>query len=303
MSETASIRALRLMDMVPFLVANPGVTVARVAEEFSISRDQVLKDLNLLFLCGLPGYSPLELIDISFDDDVINVRDPQNLDRPRRLTEGETLTIRIALRAFEDSLPDSNPLKGELQALSRKLSETFSSTIPESALALSGGHIQRTLALLNEAISNDRKVAFTYHNRLRNERKRRVVSIDRLNFETGRTFLEGYCETAQGRRTFDVDQIENLELLSERGIDSENIRVDGDEVRIRITDDAPSRQLPELRAEDGNGGVFSIPIYQQEWMVRRAFIDPGLQVLSPTSLREEIRQRAQQTLALYSVIR
>jgi len=78
MVEGAAARALRLLDLVPYLVSHPGISVARLAEEFQVSKEEILKDLNLLFMCGLPGYTPLELIDISFDDDVVVVRDPQN---------------------------------------------------------------------------------------------------------------------------------------------------------------------------------------------------------------------------------
>ena len=69
MVENAALRAIRLLDLVPYIVSHPGISIAELAKEFAISRDEVLKDLNLLFLCGLPGYTPLELIDISFDEE------------------------------------------------------------------------------------------------------------------------------------------------------------------------------------------------------------------------------------------
>ena len=96
MVENAALRAIRLLDLVPYIVSHPGISIAELAREFSISRDEVLKDLNLLFLCGLPGYTPLELIDISFDEESVVIRDPQNLAAPRNLNESEALIARIA---------------------------------------------------------------------------------------------------------------------------------------------------------------------------------------------------------------
>ena len=89
MSENAAERALRLLDLVPFILDNQGISINRLASEFNVSKEEILKDLNLLFVCGLPGYTPLELIDISFEDEVVYLRDPQNLSQPRNLTISE----------------------------------------------------------------------------------------------------------------------------------------------------------------------------------------------------------------------
>ena len=57
MSENAAERALRLLDLVPFVVNNQGIAISELASRFSVTREEIVKDLNLLFLCGLPGYS------------------------------------------------------------------------------------------------------------------------------------------------------------------------------------------------------------------------------------------------------
>jgi proteasome accessory factor C len=117
MVESASARAQRLLDLVPFLHSHPGTTVGEVAGHFGISKSDVIKDLNLLFLCGLPGYTHLELIDISFDDEVITVIDAQNLKSPRRLTELEAIALRIALQALSEILPGSHGSQRKISAL------------------------------------------------------------------------------------------------------------------------------------------------------------------------------------------
>ena len=117
MVENAALRAIRLLDLVPYIVSHPGISIAELAREFSISRDEVLKDLNLLFLCGLPGYTPLELIDISFDEESVVIRDPQNLAAPRNLNESEALIARIALAALEESAPKSSAAYPEIDEM------------------------------------------------------------------------------------------------------------------------------------------------------------------------------------------
>ena len=77
MNESAVDRVTRVLDLVPFILENPGIEVSVLAAKFSISEKQILADLELIFMCGLPGYTPYELIDLAFEDGVVTVIDPQ----------------------------------------------------------------------------------------------------------------------------------------------------------------------------------------------------------------------------------
>jgi proteasome accessory factor C len=66
MADNAAQRALRTMDLVPYILENPGISTIDLAAKFSVTQKQIEKDLQLIFLCGLPGYTPYELIDLSF---------------------------------------------------------------------------------------------------------------------------------------------------------------------------------------------------------------------------------------------
>ncbi|MEO8329891.1 MAG: hypothetical protein ABI586_07805, partial [Candidatus Nanopelagicales bacterium] len=57
----------RLLALIPWLVARPGVSVDDAAAEFGITPQQLRKDLQLAFVCGLPGHLPDDLIDVSLD--------------------------------------------------------------------------------------------------------------------------------------------------------------------------------------------------------------------------------------------
>ena len=54
----------RLLDLVPFLLAHQGIALEDLAKQFGVTQEVILDDLNTLWLCGLPGYTPLELIDL-----------------------------------------------------------------------------------------------------------------------------------------------------------------------------------------------------------------------------------------------
>ena len=51
-------RLPRLLSLVPYLLARPGVPLADVAADFGIGERQLRRDLELLWMCGLPGYGP-----------------------------------------------------------------------------------------------------------------------------------------------------------------------------------------------------------------------------------------------------
>ena len=61
-----STRVVRLLNMVPYLQANPRITKAAAAADLGVSEHQLKQDLQQLWMCGLPGYDPGDLIDFEF---------------------------------------------------------------------------------------------------------------------------------------------------------------------------------------------------------------------------------------------
>ena len=51
-------RLPRLLSLVPYLQAHPGVAIATAAADFGVSEEQLRRDLQLLWMCGLPGHGP-----------------------------------------------------------------------------------------------------------------------------------------------------------------------------------------------------------------------------------------------------
>ena len=49
-------RLVRLLGMVAYLDRHPGVAVEEVAEHFAITPDQVMRDVDTLWVSGTPGY-------------------------------------------------------------------------------------------------------------------------------------------------------------------------------------------------------------------------------------------------------
>ena len=88
--------------MVPYLKANPQITYAEAAADLGVTRKQLQQDLDQLWMCGLPGYGPGDLIDFEFSGDTINVTFTAGVDAPLRLTSPEATGLLVALRALVD---------------------------------------------------------------------------------------------------------------------------------------------------------------------------------------------------------
>ncbi len=88
--------------MVPYFQANPKITYAEAASDLGVTEKQLRDDLNQLWMCGLPGYGPGDLIDFEFSGDTIEVTFSAGIDHPLRLTSPEATGVLVALRALVD---------------------------------------------------------------------------------------------------------------------------------------------------------------------------------------------------------
>ena len=57
----------RMLRMVPYLSAHQGVAVTEVARVFGTTPNQVIRDLEVLQFCGLPGGYHDDLFDVDID--------------------------------------------------------------------------------------------------------------------------------------------------------------------------------------------------------------------------------------------
>ena len=98
--ESATSRVSRLLTMVPWLLHRQGIDLAQAATELGVSEAQVVDDLQLLFVCGLPGHYPDDLIEASWEDGRVFVGNADAIARPLRLGRDEALALIVALRAL-----------------------------------------------------------------------------------------------------------------------------------------------------------------------------------------------------------
>lgn len=293
-------RAIRLLDLVPFLRANPGMNIKEIATEFKVSVSEIVSDLDLLMVCGLPGYTPLELIDLSTDEGYVTLRDPQNLEYPRNFTIHELLILKIALSAL---LVDSPPmLHSEIGSLISKLDHQMPNQISSEGILFVPDNILNLRRIGEEALVKNQQVEISYRNDTKDELTNRKISLIREYESEGEYFWDAWCHLANAKRTFNLEKISSATLSMDPSslgdLSGESAALT---VRLRI------RQKSQFFAKHQNilkqteePEIYEARIYQREWLVRE-ILSAGetATVITPSDLKVQVKKRATQALSQY----
>lgn len=302
MSENAAERALRLLDLVPFVVNNQGITISELASRFSVTREEIVKDLNLLFLCGLPGYTPLELIDLSLEDDVVVIRDPQNLSLPRNFNYSESIVLRIALAALQEIILKSDPRYVTLSNLIRKLEDTYSAEIPSEAFHIEIEKDKIALEIARQALDQGLDLNIKYLNKTKDEVTERRISPQRIRANENKIQLDGYCHLSNDSRTFNLNQILEIKLLPKSEIPEPAHASEGfgSEVELEIyNQDSQFFIENEATLVKQSDNKFVMKLHNPQWLIRHAMSNKDIKIISPIALKESLLSGAEAALTRY----
>lgn len=212
---TAADRMRRVLAIVPWIVANPGQKVADVAGRFGLREEELLADLGVVYMVGLPPYSPDALVDVQIDDEGrVTIRLADFFSRPLRLTPGQGL----AMLASSDgllSVPGTDPDGALTRALS-KLAAALGVGGDDSGSRVDvhlGAAEGRMLDQLREAATAGTEVELSYYSYGRDSYSTRAVAPWRVFADSGYWYLHAWCHQAEGERIFRVDRIESISEL------------------------------------------------------------------------------------------
>ncbi|MFC8303385.1 helix-turn-helix transcriptional regulator [Specibacter sp. NPDC057265] len=205
-------RLIRLLSMVPYLVANPGVEEAQVLAEFGITAAEWARDRDTLNVTGLPGYYHGDLMDVITESGQVFIRDAETLASPLRLTREEACTVLVGLRALW-AVVDPGREAALVQATEQVAAVAGQDAWLSDAVGIhlvSGMEID-TITALQEAINSKRACVIRYLVASRDEVGERTVEPRRLFSVDSAWFLRAWCRRAGGLRSFRVDRIQSLQ--------------------------------------------------------------------------------------------
>lgn len=206
-------RLRRILLLLPYAIKHPGLPVDELAVKFGIKRKDLLDDLSLVFLCGLPGYGPGDLIDASVEDNRVYIRMADYFSAPFRLTPAEALSLYATGTALA-SLPgmeEADALRSALAKLGRALGLGEGSTVE---VQLEGG-TDTHLEVLQKALREERRIKIEYLSATRGELTTREVDPWGLVAAVGRWYLVGLDHLSEEERMFRADRIKSVDVLDQ----------------------------------------------------------------------------------------
>ena len=293
-------KAARLLDLVPFISTHQGIALSELAQEFNLTESELLGDLNTLWMCGLPGYTPLELIDLEFESGYVSIRNAEVLQRVRLLTKQELVIILLGLDILQSSIdPKRKDLSDAISGLMSKIKKIVGNVATASPIVDSAHR-----AIITQAISRRLDLVVSYHSTIRDAISERVITPLELSLDHGFEVLEAYCQSAEGFRTFRLDNMRSVQLAgssvnipeSPEGSDYQwqliiKSRFRTSSERFRSTYKPRESSLEEKA---------TVNSFSQDWLLRNALSTlASVEVQLPVSARSLIAQKCQQTLELY----
>jgi proteasome accessory factor C len=308
----------RLLRLVPYLHGREQVSLEDAARVLGVPPDQLDKDLRVLFLCGLPGGYPDDLIDVDLDalegEGMIRVTNADYLARPLRLTPTEATAIIVALRVLRAGAGDDTREVVD-RALS-KLEAAAAGVAPP--LVDPGDVVPSTLALraeLEGAVTAGRQVRITYYVPSRDEESERVVDPHAVVAHHGVDYLDAWCHSAEAPRLFRLDRIHEATVLdtpvvtdaSETRDLSDGVFASGEEATlVTLALAREARWVEEYYAvqavrpaKDGTSEI-DLLVGDERWLQRLLLrLAPYARVVSPPDFATGTGEAVTAALALY----
>ena len=303
----------RLLNLVPYLLTRPGILISEAAAEFGVSDRQLREDLELLWVCGLPGYGPGDLIDMAIDGDRVTISHDAGIDRPLRLTQDEALALVVALRMLAETAGADTR-----DAIERALAK-----IENAAGDVAGAPVAVRLPAnaerrdrVRSAVEGGHARRMTYYTAARDETTERVVDPMRVLMVGGRAYLEAWCRRAEATRLFRIDRIDAFTELAEPS--APPVGAVPHDVRGGVFRPTPDLPLVTLRVgrhsrwiteyypveeirRDGDRWLVTMRVTDLGWAQRLLLgLGPDVAVLGPPELLRRIREQAAAALDQYS---
>jgi proteasome accessory factor C len=304
-----------MLTIVPYLVQHPGTSVQEASRLFDVAPAELRRDLELLFLSGLPPYGPGDLIDVEIDEeDRITIRMADQFARPLRLTRQEGLAV--ALRAIEllatPGVEEAPALASALEKLRAALGPEVVGEAERIAVA-GGGRAPTHLADVREAARDRRRLRIDYLAASTGELTSRRIDPEEVFAWLGHWYVAAWDVDADQERLFRIDRIRSAEPTAEtftprglRGLGRELYTATSQDLPVRLRLGPSARWVTEyyattqIRELAGGSVEVTLPVRRLERAARLVLrLGPDAEVLDPPELVERVREVARATLARY----
>lgn len=287
------------MDLVPYLNTHQGIALKELAQHFDVTQAQMSADLTTLWMCGLPGYTPLELMDLEFESGFVSIRNAPTLSKPRAITFQEGVALLLGLDLIASSLPDDRQdLLAATKSLQERLTKILGVPIKLSVATGTSGAVSTAIA---QALQTNAGLVIRYHSMYKDLiTERKVIPVDTYQTETNH-YMRAYCLSALDYREFRVDRIERatpIEVTTTHDLVNRNSQ----KISFTLTVMQASRDVAERFgiANIEIGTSVELSSYSKQWIERSVMASGGAAHLeTPLDIRAEVARKARLMLNRY----
>ena len=297
-------RLRHMLVMLPWLMERGEVPVAEMAERFGLTEEQLVKDIELVSMCGLPPYVD-ELIDVWIDEGMVSTGIPRVFTKPLRLTAPEGFALLAAARVAMQ-LPGADT-EGALARALDKLAAALGDVV------LVDQPQPPATAAVAAAAERSERVTISYWSATAEASSDRDITPRRVFLDRGRWYVVADDHRSGEQRIFRIDRID---ACTPTGVFDEPREVAapaGDEwfadaglpvARLALPAAAgwvveryPTRSV---EADDTGGSVVELTVTDPRWLRELLLrLGPTARVVSPPEWRHLGADAAAELLARY----
>ena len=200
---SAEDRVKGLLVMLPWLMKREKVKISEMAAQFSLSEADLIEDIELAAMCGLPPYTPLELTEVYVDGDHIVVGPNKYFERRLELTASEAFGLSLLAAAAEDvpGFARGKDLKSALKKLRKILGDGVVDVDVEAP---------EFLDVVTECATTGELLDIVYWTPARNEESTRRVCVRSVFTDRGHWYITADDDSSGSTRHFRVDRIRRV---------------------------------------------------------------------------------------------
>ena len=196
-------RLRRLLVMLPWLMERGEVPVAEMAARFELTEAELVGDLELAALCGLPPFID-EMIDVFIDEGVVFAGLPRLFTKPLRLTAPEGFALLTSGRAAMQ-LPGADGDGSLARALDK-----LAGVLGEDGVVVDVPQPPAT-ADLAAAVNDNARLSVRYWSANRDESTEREITPRSIFLDRGHWYVIADDSRSGESRTFRIDRFEQWE--------------------------------------------------------------------------------------------
>ena len=205
---SSEVRVSGLLRMLPWLMKQERVSVAKMAKQFSMSESDLIEDIEMASMCGVPPYTPFELTDIYIDEGYIFVGANKRFERSLELTASEAFGLNLMAAAAKE-LPGFSRGK-DLKSAVKKLRKVLGDDVVDVDI-----ESPTFLAVVTEAASSGQRLRISYWTPARNEESERTITVRTVFVDRGHWYVRADDDASNDSRHFRVDRIRAVTPLDE----------------------------------------------------------------------------------------